>query len=112
MGQNKYLKGFLQDIVLRLIEKKGEMYGYQITKEVQEISEGAITVTEGALYPILHKLENSGLLSVDYRMYEGRTRKYYALTNDGKKSNVEIAEDMELFLKGLKNIFNPKLANG
>ncbi len=53
MATKNYIKGFLEDIVLYLIHENHEMYGYEITKKVQEITNGTITVTEGALYPIL-----------------------------------------------------------
>ena len=106
MATNKYIKGFLEDIVLHLIHEKGEMYGYEITKKVQEISNGTISVTEGALYPVLHKLENNGLLSSDFKKENGRMRKYYSLTQNGEKDSMASIRDVHDFLAGLNSVFN------
>lgn len=108
-GKN-YIKGFLEDIVLNLINENGEMYGYEITKKVQDITNGAITVTEGALYPILHKLENKGLLSATFKNANGRLRKYYALTKNGESSTSEAEADLQAFIAGLTQLFNLKTA--
>jgi PadR family transcriptional regulator PadR len=53
----KHLKGSLSTIVLKLLDDNGRMYGYEITQKVKELTSGDIHITEGALYPILHKLE-------------------------------------------------------
>lgn len=60
------------------------MYGYEITQLVKELSEGRILLTEGALYPTLHRLEAEGLLKTETVMIGKRVRKYYALTSEGK----------------------------
>ena len=57
MSTNPLLKGSLQTIILKLLEDNDQMYGYEITQKVKEVSEGEIMLTEGALYPALHKLE-------------------------------------------------------
>ena len=67
MSQNNLYKGSLSTIVLKLLNDKGKMYGYQITREVELITTGSLKITEGALYPILHKLEAKGLLSVEIK---------------------------------------------
>jgi len=108
MASKKYIKGFLEDIVLFLICERGEMYGYEITKKVQEITTGTITITEGALYPILHKLENNGQLTARFKDANGRLRKYYTITDQGISATNESATELDLFLNGLSQIFNPK----
>ena len=108
MPSKKYIKGFLEDIVLYLINENGEMYGYEITKRVQEISNGAINVTEGALYPILHRLENQGKLTSNFKDAKGRLRKYYALTKNGEAATHEAAIELEAFIGGLSQLFNLK----
>ena len=54
------IKGSLKTIVLKLLKEEGPMYGYDITRKVEELTEGKIKLTYGALYPILHKLESEG----------------------------------------------------
>jgi DNA-binding PadR family transcriptional regulator len=110
MATKKYIKGFLEDIVLHLINERGEMYGYELTKHVQQISNGAITVTEGALYPVLHKLENKGQLTSNFKDANGRLRKYYTLTKSGKASTSEAEEELQAFVAGLTQLFNLKTA--
>ncbi|MFW5755011.1 MAG: PadR family transcriptional regulator, partial [Tangfeifania sp.] len=67
-----------------MLKDNGKMYGYQITREVEKITSGELVITEGALYPTLHKLEAKGLLSVEIKKVNNRPRKYYLLTENGK----------------------------
>ena len=60
MISKELLKGSLRSIVLKLLSENKRMYGYEITQKVEEISDGKIKLTFGALYPILHKLETDG----------------------------------------------------
>ena len=108
MGANKYIKGFLEDIVLQLIHENGKMYGYEISQKVKEITAGDLTFTEGALYPVLHRLEGKGMLAVSFENVEGRTRKYYALTPEGGRSIPAVQEGLFQFLSGLQRVFNLK----
>lgn len=59
------------------------MYGYEITQTVKKMTMGKIEITEGALYPILHKLESEGVLMVEEEYIGKRVRKYYRLTDSG-----------------------------
>ena len=59
------IKGTLKPIILKLLRDNGRMYGYQITQEVRELSKGKIEITEGALYPLLHKLEAEKIVVVE-----------------------------------------------
>jgi PadR family transcriptional regulator PadR len=69
MIANDLLKGTLRTIVLKLLADNGRMYGYEITKKVEELSTGKIKLTFGALYPVLHKLEADGHISHRNRVY-------------------------------------------
>ncbi len=60
MVDSKLLRGSLETIVLTLLKEQEEMYGYEITQKVKAMTAGEIKLTEGALYPILHKLEGQG----------------------------------------------------
>ena len=65
MYSKDLIKGTLKPIILNLLEKYGRMYGYEITQRVKELSGGQIEITEGALYPMLQKLEADGILSTE-----------------------------------------------
>ena len=96
MHSPELLKGTLQTIVLKVLKDHGRMYGYEITQCVKDLSEGRILVTEGALYPTLHRLEAEGLLKTETVSIGKRVRKYYTLTTEGKaQSRARVAEFTE-----------------
>lgn len=82
------------------------MYGYQITQRAKELTEGELEMTEGALYPLLHKLENEGLITSEIQKINGRDRKYYLLTEKGKKQQAIQENEMKSYLLNLNTIFN------
>lgn len=106
------LKGSLQVIILKLLKGNGRMYGYEITQVVKEITRGEILLTEGALYPALHKMENQGLLTTTVELVENRARKYYSLSKKGRAELEIKLEETKSFLENLEAVLNlnPKLA--
>lgn len=72
-------KGILDICVLAVLLKEPS-YGYQIIRDVSE----CIEISESTLYPILKRLENGGCLQTYRQKYNGRTRKYYAITEQGR----------------------------
>lgn len=106
-----YIKGFLRDIVLHLIAEQGRSYGYALTREVQRRSAGVIQINEGALYPVLHQLENEGLLLSELVEEAGRIRKYYRLAQ-GQKAQETLRErqaQLQSYLAALSALFEPKI---
>lgn len=106
MKKNSLYKGTLQNIILKLLAKEVKMYGYQITQRAKELTEGELEMTEGALYPLLHKLEADGIILSEIRKINGRDRKYYLLTEKGKKQQAEQEQEMKNYLFNLNTIFN------
>ena len=106
MYSKELLKGTLKTIILKLLSESDSMYGYQITQKVKEITEGKINLTEGALYPALHKLEADGLLITEKIEVGNRVRKYYRLTKTGNSSAKEKVEELKEFMETLKTIVN------
>lgn len=102
------LKGSLSLIILKLLSENDAMYGYEICQRVKEITAGQMRVTEGALYPALHKLEGEGLLRTYTALVEGRTRKYYAIVPDQRGQAVSRLAQMQVFLESLQQVLNPK----
>jgi len=96
---SELLKGTLRTIVLKVLKDHGKTYGYEITQRVKELSEGSIVVTEGALYPTLHKLEAEGLLKTERVMIGKRARKYYMLTALGKSEAKQRVGEFIEFIK-------------
>jgi PadR family transcriptional regulator PadR len=89
---------------LKLLSQRKQMYGYEITQRVEELSHGDIKLTYGALYPILYKLEADGLLTTTTTVVENRARKYYSLTPEGKKLAKDKVSELQRFTEILKNI--------
>ena len=109
MKNSQLYKGSLTTIVMKLLEENGRMYGYEITQKVKEITKGELKITEGALYPALHKLEAEGVLEVEIENVDNRLRKYYKLTEKGTSETVNRLAELEEFIKNMQSIVNPKL---
>ncbi|RYY96312.1 MAG: PadR family transcriptional regulator [Chitinophagaceae bacterium] len=101
-------KGSLTTIILKLLQEGGRMYGYEITRKVKEASGGALVLTEGALYPALHKLEAEGLLEVTVETTGNRPRKYYRLTQSGKHEVNNKMAELQAFIGQLQALLNLK----
>ncbi len=72
-------RGFLEACVLAVLSR-GESYGYQIIKDVPP----SLGLTESTLYPLLKRLEGAGCIAVRSAEHNGRLRKYYRVTNEGR----------------------------
>lgn len=106
MYSKELTKGTLQPIILKLLSDSEKMYGYEITQRVKELTKGKIDISEGALYPILHKLEDDGILDTEKVFIGKRVRKYYKVTASGKKAVEEITNELNDFIGTLSMIFN------
>ena len=72
-------------LILRLLEED-DLYGYQMIERLRERSDDTFSLKAGTLYPLLHTLENQGLVQSYERAADGaRVRKYYHLTDEGRK---------------------------
>ena len=108
MHSPELLKGTLQTIVLKVLKDHGKMYGYEITQRVKELSDGSILLTEGALYPALHKLEADGLLKTEVVNIGRRIRKYYMLTSPGKVQAKERVAEFIDFIQTMGGVLQVK----
>jgi PadR family transcriptional regulator PadR len=110
MYSQELIKGTLKTIVLSLLSEHDRMYGYEITQHVKDKTAGEILITEGALYPTLHKLEAEGFLTTEKVSIGKRVRKYYRLTETGnKQANDKVVEFRKFSetMNDLLNSFNP-----
>ena len=99
MITTELLKGSLKSIVLKLLAENGRMYGYDITRKVEEMTAGKIKLTYGALYPVLHKLEVDGAVVTEAENYNNRTRIYYKLTPKGNSFAMEKIRELQEYLE-------------
>lgn len=110
MHSPELLKGTLQTILLKVLKDNGRMYGYELTQRVKELSDERILLTEGALYPTLHKLEAEGMLKTEVVTIGKRVRKYYSLTAEGKSLVKERVSKLVEFIKTMSSVLNVDFA--
>jgi PadR family transcriptional regulator PadR len=79
---------------------KGESYGYRILQDVTALSGGTIDWSEALLYPVLHRMEKEGAIRSRWKISEEkRMRKYYALTDSGRRE-LEVEKERWLSIHG------------
>ncbi|GAA4941739.1 hypothetical protein GCM10023314_13410 [Algibacter agarivorans] len=108
MKKSELYKGSLATIILKLLNEHDKMYGYEITQRVKEITKGELHITEGALYPSLHKLQDNGFLDVEVVKTGNRLRKYYKLTEEGTRETIRKLAELESYIKTMRVLVNPK----
>ena len=102
MYSKELLKGTLRTVVLKLLSENEKMYGYEMTQRVKEMTDGKIVITEGALYPLLHKLEADGHVGIESVAIGKRVRKYYYLTDQGKTMTQQLVDEFIDFVATMK----------
>ena len=112
MSKNHLYKGTLSAVLLTLLEENGRMYGYELSKCALEATNGDLNITEGALYPALHKLEAEGLLETEMERVGNRMRKYYRLTETGGKEARDRIAELADYAANLQLFLKNRLANG
>ena len=78
-------KGTLPTLILEALRHEPN-HGYRIAQQIKERSQGVLDFKEGTLYPALHKLENEGLVKSHSGIESGRPRRYYRITESGRKT--------------------------
>ena len=107
-SNGQLFKGSLTTIIIKLLSEQDRMYGYEITQKVKALTEGKLILTEGALYPALHKLESEGLLDVSLEYAGNRPRKYYSLTRKGRKEVSNKLEEVKEFIRQMESLLHLK----
>ena len=78
------IQGTLDLLILKTVSLEPS-HGWAIAKRIEQISEDVLQVTQGALYPALHRLEQQGWIRSEWRASEtGREAKFYSLTRAGR----------------------------
>ena len=105
-SNKKFLNGTLNTILLALLREHGKMYGYEICQMTKQKTDSHIVLTEGAIYPALHRLEKDGLIVSFREIVNGRTRKYYAI-NQSALQQVDAQIDLlSQFTGHLRTLLN------
>ena len=106
MFSNEILKGTIKPLIIKLISDNGRMYGYQIAQKVKELSSDNIILTEGALYPALHKLVDEGILVVESEQIGNRERKYYSLSRSQMQTATSKLDEVRQSIQILVQLFD------
>lgn len=92
-------------LVLSLLRGQ-DLYGYQMITELERRSDHTFQMKEGTLYPVLKKLENSGYVTAYEAEANGRTRKYYHITQKGLKQLAREAEEWSAYAHGVNSVLD------
>ena len=92
-------------LVLTVLLRRGPMHGYGIANAIQELSEEALRVDEGSLYPALHRMDEAGWISAEWTVTENKRRaRIYQLTPAGKKQLAAETQRWNSFSSGVARV--------
>jgi PadR family transcriptional regulator PadR len=92
-------------LVLTLLERRGPLHGYGIATAIEDLSEEALRVEEGSLYPALHRMEELGWISAEWRVSDTKRRaRFYRVTKAGKKQLESESERWSSFSSGVARV--------
>src|SRR2546422_10505928 len=101
------------DLLILQVVALGPVHGYAIAQRLQQVSRNVVQVPQGSLYPALHRLENRGLLTADWKMSDtGREAKFYRLTPKGRSQLKEDAASWVRLTKAIGRILKPAGGSG
>jgi len=84
-------------LVLHLISRE-PTYGNRLIEEIEEITQGVISVNPNTMYPLLRELEGNGMIEGRWEHPDKRTRRYYSITTAGRREYKRLVEELEPFL--------------
>ena len=106
----KLITGTLEMIILDIVAR-APSYGYPITQTALTESRGYFELKEGSLYPALHRLERQQLLASFWdKSEEGRRRKYYKITPQGRRSLKKKKDEWSRFTGAVKGVLGAHVA--
>ncbi len=88
----------------------GDNYGYNIIKQLKQLSNEKIIWSDAMLYPVLRRMENDKLITSYWQIEDGRKRKYYRITPAGKKEGARKTEEWQSTYDVLVKLRQPKLS--
>ena len=102
--QTDGLRGSIDLLVLKILSLE-TMHGWGISRRIRQLSEGALDVNQGSLYPALQRLEKDGLVGSRWGTTDNNRRaRYYQITAGGRRALGEEIESWQRFAAGLKAV--------
>ena len=95
----------LDMLVLTILSRRGPSHGYGIANAIQQLSEEALRVEEGSLYPALHRMEEAGWIAAEWTVTENKRRaRIYRVTRGGEKQLAEERAGWTRFSTGVARV--------
>lgn len=92
-------------LVLTVLDRRGPSHGYGIASAIEDLSQEALRVEEGSLYPALHRMEELGWIIAEWKMSDtNRRARFYRITNAGKKQLKSESERWASFSAGISRV--------
>ena len=105
MANSKSAQAALDVLVLTILERRGETHGYGIANVIQELSEEALRVEEGSLYPALHRMEEAGWIRARWVVTENKRRaRIYRISKAGSKQLAMETERWNSYSAGVARV--------
>lgn len=101
-------KGTTTTAILKVLAEEPQ-YAYRIIQLLEARSQGVFEFKEGLIYPTLHKLERDGLIAGDWREADGRRRKYYRLTDEGRQRLAQEESELRTFAGAILRMLDGKV---
>lgn len=101
--ERELMRGAGPVAVLKLLERQ-EMYGYELVERLAQQSGGVLSMGQSTLYPLLYGLEAKGLIEADWREVGERERKYYRLTESGRKRLAKDTEQWHRVIQAMQSL--------
>ncbi len=96
----------IEYLILTIVESQ-DSYGYEISQTIKL----AADIKESTLYPILKKLEKAGFLTTYSQEYQGRKRKYYSITPEGRAQMDNLKQEWQTYKDTIDGIIEGRLRN-
>jgi PadR family transcriptional regulator, regulatory protein PadR len=95
-SKSDVLQGTLDLMILKTLESMGSLHGYGIARRIEQVSNGALSLNQGTVYPALLRLQQRGWIRAEWGLSENNRRaKYYSLSRPGKKQIEAETENWE-----------------
>lgn len=101
--EKSLVSGSMTMLILKLLSEK-DMYGYEMIDTLRQKSQNVFELKAGTLYPLLHSLEDKGMLTVYEQEAGGKTRKYYSLTKEGRGLLEKKTEECQEYSAAVANV--------
>ena len=105
MAKKDHLSGTLDLLILKTLAQAGPTHGYGIVLHIQRVSDALLRVEEGSLYPALHRIEQSGWISSEWRTSKNNRRaRYYKLTPAGRRQLAKEEQSWDRVVQGVASV--------